>query len=114
MTERRSARRYDLCLPVSVRLPSLGQEAKNGTTRDISTRGVYFVLDQEISTGSQFDFTLTLPSELTGDAEVFVCAHAKVIRVESRTEGGRQGVGIAAVIEKYDIIRDDTGTPKPH
>jgi hypothetical protein len=112
MTERRSARRYDLCLPVSVRIPA-GAQPRSGTTRDISTRGVYFVLDEALSAGSQFDFTLTLPSELTGDAEVFVCAHAKVIRVEPRHEGGRPGVGIAAVIEKYDIIRDEAAG-KPH
>ena len=106
MTERRLARRYDLCLPVLVRLPTASQ-SHGGTTRDISTRGVYFTLDERLSPGSQFDFTLTLPSELTGDAEVFVCAHGKVVRVEAQPEASRRTIGIAAVIEKYDIIRDE-------
>ena len=45
MTERRTARRYDLSLPVSVRLP-INREpgAHDGQTRDISTRGVYFTM----------------------------------------------------------------------
>ena len=65
MTERRAARRYDLSLPVIIRVP-LGREAesRNGRTRDISTRGVYFTLDQDLSPGSVLDITLTLPAEI--------------------------------------------------
>jgi len=111
MTERRAARRYDLSLPVIIRVP-LGREteARNGRTRDISTRGVYFTLDQDLSPGSELDITLTLPAEITQGTEVFVRAQGKVVRVERKGEDGNLNVGVAAVIERYDIIRGDAAS----
>jgi c-di-GMP-binding flagellar brake protein YcgR len=107
MTERRNARRYELSLPVVVRTPQAAQEADqhNGQTRDISTRGVYFLIEEEMAPGSELDFTLTLPAEITRGTEVFIRAHGKVVRVDRRENDGRPRLGVAAVIEKYDIIR---------
>lgn len=110
MTERRLARRYDLALPVIVQLP-INKEASphNGQTRDISTRGVYFVLHKELQPGTELDFTLTLPAEITQGTEVFVRAHGRVVRVDRKGESGAAdvNVGVAAVIERYDIIRGE-------
>src|SRR5271168_2371432 len=108
MTERRTARRYDLSLPVNVRLP-INRElaAHNGQTRDISTRGVYFIMQKDLNPGTEVDFTLTLPAEITRGTEVFVRAHGRVIRVDKRTDDDHQTIGIAAVIERYDIIRGE-------
>jgi len=111
MTERRAARRYDLSLPVIIRVPMAREsEARNGRTRDISTRGVYFTLDQDLSPGSELDITLTLPAEITQGTEVFVRAQGKVVRVERKGEDGNLNVGVAAVIERYDIIRGEAAT----
>jgi hypothetical protein len=108
MTERRMARRYDLSLPVSIRLP-INREpgAHNGHTRDISTRGVYFTMQKEMSPGTELDFTLTLPAEITRGTEVFIRAHGRVIRVDKHQDEQHQAVGVAAVIERYDIIRGE-------
>jgi len=106
MTERRNTRRYELSLPVVVRSPQKAEpESKNGKTRDISTRGVYFTIDEDIVPGSEVDFMLTLPAEITRGTEVFIRAHGKVVRVEQKNEDGTARMGVAAVIEKYDIIR---------
>lgn len=108
MTERRTARRYDLSLPVIIRIPAERVvDTQKGKTRDISTRGLYFVLDQDMEAGSELDITLTLPSEITHGSEVFVRALGKVIRVERRMEDGNPRMGVAAVIERYDIIRGE-------
>ena len=106
MTERRMARRYDLSLPVNVRLP-INREpgAHNGQTRDISTHGVYFTMRKDLSPGTELDFTLTLPAEITRGTEVFVRAHGRVVRVDKRRDEDHETIGIAAVIERYDIIR---------
>jgi PilZ domain len=108
MTERRMARRYDLSLPVNVRLP-INREPRshNGQTRDISTRGVYFTLQKDLAPGTEVDFTLTLPAEITRGTEVFVRAHGRVVRVDKRAETDQEAVGVAAVIERYDIIRGE-------
>ena len=108
MTERRTARRYDLSLPVNIRLPIEGEApARNGKTRDISTRGVYFTIEQDLHAGAELDITLTLPSEVTRGSEVFIRAMGKVVRVDKRPEDSSSRVGVAAIIERYEIIRNE-------
>jgi hypothetical protein len=108
MTERRTARRYDLSLPVIIRIPvELQPTSRNGKTRNISTRGVYFLVDNELNAGSELDLTMTLPAEVTGGTEVFIRAIGKVLRTEKHQDNGNPRVGVAAVIERYEIIRND-------
>lgn len=108
MTERRMARRYDLSLPVIIRMPvETAELSRTGKTRDISTRGVYFTLDEDLGTGAELDITLTLPSEVTRGSEVFIRAMGKVVRVDKKPENGSPRVGVAAVIERYEIIRNE-------
>src|SRR5437763_17173251 len=110
MAERRVARRYDLSLPIIVRVPAeRALDSQQGKSRDISTRGLYFVVDQNLESGSQLDIALTLPAEVTHGSEVFVRALGKVVRVERRLEDGSTRMGVAAVIERYDIIRGENG-----
>src|ERR1700692_573264 len=108
MTERRTARRYDLSLPVIIRMP-VDKEAssRSGKTRDISTRGLYFTIDEDLGAGVELDITLTLPSEVTRGSEVFIRAMGKVVRVDKKPENGNSRVGVAAVIERYEIIRNE-------
>jgi len=108
MNERRTSRRYDLSLPIIIRVPTeKAEDSRQGKTRDISTRGLYFVVEQNLEAGSELDLTLTLPVEVTQGSEVFVRAQGKVVRVERRTEDGNTRMGVAAVIERYDIIRGE-------
>ena len=109
MTERRMARRYDLSLPVNIRLP-INREPRShsGQTRDISTRGVYFTMENDLTPGTELDFTLTLPAEITRGTEVFVRAHGRVVRVDQALRhDDQETIGVAAVIERYDIIRGE-------
>jgi len=108
MTERRAARRYDLSLPILIRVPVEKESStRNGRTRDISTRGVYFTLDKDVEAGTELDITLTLPAEITRGTEVLVRAQGRVIRVDPQHDDGNHRVGVAAVIERYDIIRGE-------
>jgi len=108
MTERRTARRYDLSLPIIIRIPTERElDTQQGKTRDVSTRGLYFVVEQNLEAGSELDITMTLPAEITHGTEVFVRALGKVVRVERRMEDGNTRMGVAAVIERYDIIRGE-------
>jgi c-di-GMP-binding flagellar brake protein YcgR len=108
MTERRTARRYDLTLPISIRFAAERIVSRQeGRTRDISTRGLFFVIDRDMDAGSDLDITLTLPAEITNGTDVFVRAQGKVVRVERRVEEGEPRMGVAAVIERYDIIRGE-------
>jgi len=111
MSERRTARRYDLSLPIIIRVPvDSDPSSRNGKTRDISTRGLYFTIDQDLGPGAELDITLTLPAEVTRGSEVFIRAMGKVVRVDRAPEGGSSRVGVAAVIERYEIIRNEPAT----
>ena len=108
MSERRTARRYDLSLPVIIRVPvDKDTSSRNGKTRDISTRGLYFTIDQDPGAGAELDITLTLPAEVTRGSEVFIRAMGKVVRVDKAAENDTSRVGVAAIIERYEIIRNE-------
>jgi hypothetical protein len=106
VNERRTARRYDLSLSVSVLLSA---EKKGvswaGKTRDISSRGVYFTIDNELNTGAELDLAMALPDEVTGGAQVFICAVGKVVRSDKNS--GDLPVGIAVAFEVHEIVRNE-------
>jgi len=101
--ERRQARRYDLSLPMVMNFAA-GPEAvqRNAQTRDISTRGLYFVTRDDLAPGTEFQLSLTLPA-----GDVFIRARGRVIRVERENGANGPSVGVAATMESYDIVRAD-------
>ena len=103
--ERRSARRFQLSLPVAVRTVPSQDEALDGTTCDISARGLYFTVDREFNLGSELDLALALPAEFTHGTELLIRARCRVVRAEKKKEKGTERVGVAAVIQRYDIVR---------
>ncbi len=108
MKDRRIARRFDLSLTVIVR-PLIETETSSqvGTTRDISTQGVYFTVDSGFSVGAELDLTMTLPAEVSDATEVFIKATGKVVRVDKRSGNGGRSVGVAAVFELPEIVRNE-------
>jgi hypothetical protein len=108
MKDRRTARRYDLSLPVIVRAPIDTEVASlTGKTRDISSRGVSFTIDNNLSTGAELDLTMILPAEITGGTEVFIRATGKVSRVDKRSGNGNHKAEVAAVFEMHEILRNE-------
>jgi hypothetical protein len=100
-TERRASRRYNMELPVTVRTdgPS-GAVEKIAHTRDVSFRGLYFRTDGEYQPGTQIEFVLTLPKEVTLVGDVFIRCYGDVVRVEPNNGD----LGIAARIERYEFL----------
>jgi hypothetical protein len=109
MMDRRTTRRYDLSLPVMFRVAAGGQTcSSNGKTRDISTGGVYLIINKDVNASAAVNLDVTFPCEVTGGAEVFVRIVGKVARVEKLAEEGHQHVGVAAVVISYEIVRNDS------
>ena len=99
--ERRAARRFSMMLPLRVRF-SAGDDIaeKAGETRDVSFRGLYFMIEANLESGSSIEFVLTLPQQITLAGDVHIRCYARVLRVESHN--GRRGV--AAQIERYEFL----------
>ncbi len=107
MKERRTARRYDFSLPVSVRVHVENEAVSRiGKTRDISIQGVYFTIDSELNAGAELDLTMTLPTEVTGAIEVLIRATGRVVRVDKRSRNVGQSVGVAVMFEVHEILRN--------
>jgi hypothetical protein len=108
MKDRRVARRFDLSLPVIVRTPiDRDVDSWTGKTREISNRGVYFTIDNNLSAGAELELTITLPADVTGGTVVFIRATGTVIRVDKRSGNCDQEVNVAAAFEKYEIVRNE-------
>lgn len=103
--ERRAVHRFDLSLPIEIHPAPERPRVLRGATRDLSSCGIYFIIDQRLASGSELDFTLTLPPAMTAGADVFVHAHGRVVRAEPRIEEGTERIGIGAIIEMYDFVR---------
>lgn len=90
-----------MLLPVKVRYTADdGVLEKPGETRDVSFRGLYFLIEASLEAGSPIEFVLTLPQQITLAGDVHIRCYARVLRVEP--QNGRRGV--AARIERYEFL----------
>lgn len=100
--EKRGTRRFALHLPVSVRYAANGADPANAQSRDVSARGICFYVDTQMAAGSQIEFTLTLPAEITLTENIRVQCKGKVVRVDDGAPNGK--VAVAAVIDEYEFL----------
>ena len=105
MTERRRARRYILLLPVTIEAFIENKtSSRTGKTLDISTHGVYLVLDNDLEVGMKLGLTIRLLNRSNDGTPVFIRAIGKVVRVEKGLEYGVENVGVAAAIRRYECV----------
>jgi hypothetical protein len=78
-----------------------------GKTRDVSNRGVYIVLDHAVSRSADVELNMVLPTGAAGGAGVFVRALGRIVRVEEWSQDRGRRVGVAAVIRRYEIVRNE-------
>ena len=102
--ERRASRRFNMALPLTVKSAGPnGTIERRGQTRDVSFRGLFFLIDTLYDIGSEIEFVLTLPKEITLAGDVHIRCFGQVVRVEDHPEpNGRRGV--AAKIERYEFL----------
>lgn len=99
-TDRREARRFTMTLPLRVRIPGDNSEEFAARTRDVSFRGLYFLADADLKLGSEIEFVLVLPGQVTLSSDVRIRCYGQVVRVEE--QNGQHGV--AARIERYEFL----------
>ncbi len=103
--ERRSAQRFQIKLPMTVRWTSGSAIGEARTeSKDVSSRGVYFFLPKDVKNGSPVEIVLTLPHEITLAGPVRVRCLGRVHRSQEGKEGS---AGVVAEIERYEFLRGD-------
>ena len=102
--DKRATRRFSLRLPISVKFQDGATVEKDATTRDVSARGICFLMDAPIGDGSEIEFTLTLPPEITLTENIRVRCKGKVVRTEAGNGTGQ--LSVAAVIDEYEFLNE--------
>ncbi|HSM88141.1 MAG TPA: PilZ domain-containing protein [Candidatus Limnocylindrales bacterium] len=108
-SEKRSVRRFPLELPVSIKYVGDGRAALAAQTRDVSSRGVFMLVDSQMAEGSSIEFVMTLPPEVRLAPEIMLAAPLRV-RCSGRVlrvEGKEREQGIAVSIERYDFVGEE-------
>jgi hypothetical protein len=99
--DRREARRFNMTLPLRV-LPNEPHGSElTAQTRDVSYRGLYFLTEIKFPVGSEIEFVITLPEQVTQSGDVNIRCLGQIVRVEPTTNGR---MGIAAKIERYEFM----------
>jgi hypothetical protein len=99
--ERREARRFTMSLPLRVMPRGAKGRELDAHTRDLSYRGLYFLAEADFEVGSEIDFVIVLPQQVTQSGDVNIRCQGNIVRVEA-TGNGR--VGIAAKIARYEFM----------
>jgi hypothetical protein len=98
-TELRTSVRFPLKLPIEI--TTSGEEHK-AETNNISSGGVLFHLESEMTVGSPLEFRISMPAAVLGaSTDVLVTGLGRVVRCS--VEGERRA--IAAVIDEYRFER---------
>ena len=103
--EKRSIPRFALELPIHLNDWEGTSRPTSGQTKDISSQGVCFLMDSDVTVGSSIDFVLTLPSEVTMTEPIRVRCRASVLRTVMDIVRGKKM--IAAKIHRYEFIASE-------
>lgn len=97
---RRTAKRFPMQVPITI-WDVGGRAEMSGLTRDVSSGGVFFLIESWPSRSRPFQFMLTLPGSETGSRpDIPVYCEGNVVRSEKR---GAREVGVAIRIERYQV-----------
>jgi hypothetical protein len=112
MKDRRTAQRYEMSLPIFIRaIVETEIPLRTGNTRDLSSHGIYFTTDDDLSTGAEMNLAVALPAAIAGGSEAFVQAVGKIVRVDKYSIDGNPPIGVAVVIERCEIVRNEASKP---
>jgi hypothetical protein len=94
--ERRAGRRYPLKLSLVIP-PTTNQPTVMGSTKDVSTSGMFFYTDFRFAPLSTFDCSLILPDDIAPLKNRVLACNCQVVRVE-------EGIGTFGVAAKFTKI----------
>ena len=101
--ERRVGQRFELHIPVSMKLAGSQLEAC-GFTQDLSARGSFFFTDFPVAPGENVELTLLMPSEITLGESMRVRCPGTVLRVVQPSIGTK--LGVAVHFARYEYLME--------
>jgi hypothetical protein len=101
--ERRSAHRFRMQLPLSIRWTA-GSAAGEAlcVSKDVSSHGISFVLPKPLESGSLVEIVMTLPHDVTLAGPVRVRCLGRILRSRAHENASYR---LAAAIDRYEFLR---------
>jgi hypothetical protein len=108
VSEARTGKRFPLELPIKIHKAEEGAQT-DGVTGNLSAAGVYIRADASLEVGSNVEFEIALPPEVTGAKDnVVVQCRGRVVRTDEPAAGSEsEARGVACVIDSYDFVRHE-------
>ena len=100
--ERRRAQRYPMTLPLGVVRISRDDADLAGRTRNLSSKGAYFVVTGHLEHGMAIEFFVTLQQGLGSTGDIRLRCRGHVLRLEKLDQ--RDRLGVAATIDHYQFV----------
>jgi hypothetical protein len=106
VSDARTGKRFPLELPIKIHEAEHSGEL-SGVTGNLSAAGVYIRADASLEIGTNVEFEIALPPEVTGAKEaVIVQCKGRVVRTdEPGSTDPKDQRGVACVIDSYDFVR---------
>ncbi|MCC6587408.1 MAG: PilZ domain-containing protein [Bryobacterales bacterium] len=106
--EQRRSQRFELRLPIELVRSGSAALGQFTETRNLSSAGVLFASESQLSIGEPIEYTITLPTGKDPHGVKLHCV-GTVIRLETRpgraiTERERP-FSVAATLERYEFVR---------
>lgn len=101
--ERRAAPRFRMELPLAIRWTdgrNVGEASS--VSRDVSSRGVSFLLNKPLESGSLVEIVMTLPHDITLAGPVRVRCLGRILRTSAHENSSFH---LAAAIDRYEFLR---------
>jgi hypothetical protein len=111
VAENRTGRRFPLHLPIRLnKSETTNHDEQEGLTENLSAAGVYIQADTALEVGSQVEFEITLPPDVTGGKQdVVIQGKGRVVRTDTPAPGHDaqpNSRGVACVIDHYEFVRN--------
>jgi hypothetical protein len=103
-SERRVTPRFNLRIALTFHRVITPYEQEHANAINISTRGVYFITNQEIQIGEAIEISLEVPKRVTGSKAINRRFVGRVAHVDSSMETGQVGVGVQFLYYEHDLI----------
>ena len=93
-----------MTLPLQTVPAGRDEAALEGRTRNLSSKGAYFVVSGGIESGAAIEFLVTLQQGLAPAGHVRLRCRGRVLRLEKLA--GKSRLGVAATIDRYEFVRE--------
>ncbi len=109
-TDQRRNQRFELRLPIELVRSGSSQLGKTTETRNVSSSGVLFSSESQLSIGDPLEYFLTLPTGADPKGTRLHCV-GTIIRLEPRSgrtvQAQERPYNVAATLERYEFVREN-------